>query len=254
MVSLNILGTEGGIGEGSRTSCFLIDDDILIDAGTGLGDLELDAMVRIDHIFLSHIHMDHIACLPLLIDTVVTKRQSPVTVHVPGDDHEKLMRHIFNGVIWPDFTRIISPENPAVRIVPLSEQPYDLNGRRIGTLPVNHHGESVGYWVDGGDGVLVFTGDTGPCDAFWQGVNALSDVRHLIIECSFPNALEELALHTGHLCPALLATELGQLKGTPDVFATHMKPMYKVEILKEISELSTPHDINILEKGQIIVF
>ena len=120
---LNVLGADGGIGKGCRTSCFLIDDDILIDAGTGIGDLDPDAMAKIDNIFLSHIHMDHIACLPLLIDTAFTKRQSPVTIHVPGDDRAKLIEHIFNTIIWPDFTRIPSTENPAARIVPESGRP-----------------------------------------------------------------------------------------------------------------------------------
>ena len=253
MVRLSVLGADGGIGKGCRTSCFLIDDDILIDAGTGLGDLASGTMAKIDNIFLSHIHMDHIACLPLLIDAVFRKRQSPITIHVPGEDHTKLTQHIFNGVIWPDFTRIPSSENPAVRIVSLAP-PCDIKGRRIGALSVNHHGAAVGYWIDGGNGALVFTGDTGPCEAFWQGVNALPDVRYLIIECSFPNAFEELALKTGHLTPALLESELRQLKGNPVILATHMKPMGKAEILKEISAMSTPHDIGILKKGQVIVF
>lgn len=252
MTRVNILGADGGIGKDSRTSCFLIDDDILIDAGTGLGDLTPDAMAKIDHIFLSHIHMDHIACLPLLIDTVASRRQSPVTVYVPGEDYTNLSRHIFNNVIWPDFTRIPSPENPALQIVPLSDSPYDFNGRHIGALPVNHHGEAVGYWVDEGNGALVFTGDTGPCEEFWRAVNDLPDIRYLIVECSFPSSLEELALITGHLTPSLLEKELQHLKGKPDIFATHMKPMGKAEILEEISALSSPHDIGILEIGQTI--
>ena len=249
---INALGTDGGIGTDCRTSCFLIDDDILIDAGTGLGDLDSDAMAKIDNVFLSHIHMDHIACLPLLLDTVITKRHSPVTVHVPGNDHRKLGQHIFNNVIWPDFTRIPSSEDPVARIIPLTDEPYDLDGRRIGTLPVNHHGEAVGYWLDGGNGSLVFTGDTGPCEAFWQAVNTLEDVRHLIIECSFPNAYEELALKTGHLTPTLLEAELQQLTASPTIFVTHMKPFGKADILEEISAQTTPYELGIIEQGQII--
>ena len=254
MANLRVLGADGGIGKGCRTSCFLIDDDILIDAGTGLGDLDPDTMARIDNIFLSHIHMDHIACLPLLIDTVSTKRREPITVHVPGDDYTELTRNIFNDIIWPDFTRVPSPEHPAVVFVPVTHSPYDLNGRHIGTLPVNHHRGSVGYWLDGGNGALVFTGDTGPCEAFWQAVNALPDVRHLLIDCSFPNAFEETALKTGHMTPALLETELRQLRGDPIILATHLKPVSKSEVLKEIAALSTPRDIGILERGQVIDF
>lgn len=254
MASFRVLGSDGGIGKGCRTSCFLIDDDILIDAGTGLGDLDPEEMAKIDNIFLSHIHMDHIACLPLLIDTVFTKRRTPITVHVPGDDHTELTRNIFNGIIWPDFTRIPSPDRPAVRFVPVVHSPYDLNGRHIGTLPVNHHREAVGYWIDGGNGALVFTGDTGPCEAFWQAVNALPDVRHLLIDCSFPNVFEEVALKTGHMTAGLLEIDLRRLTGDPIIFATHMKPLGKADVLREIAELATPRDIGILERGQVIDF
>lgn len=254
MASLNVLGADGGIGGSSRTSCFLIDDDILIDAGTGLGDLPPDAMSKINHVFLSHIHMDHIACLPLMIDTVMSLRDVPVTVHVPGKDHEKLLEHVFNDVIWPDFTRIPDAENPALVLEPLGNVPHEINNRRIGALPVDHHGEAVGYWMSDGKGTLVFTGDTGPCPAFWEAVNGLPDLTHIIIECSFVNDLERLAHQTGHLTPTLLANELKQLKGNPQILATHMKPVGRETVLKELSELSTPHDIAILEIGQTIEF
>lgn len=254
MASLNVLGADGGIGGNSRTSCFLIDDDILIDAGTGLGDLAPEEMAKVDHVFLSHIHMDHIACLPLMIDTVLTMRQSPVTVHVPGNDREKLLQHVFNDVIWPDFTQIPTIEKPALALEPLVDGLSDINGRQIGTLPVDHHGEAVGCWMSSGNGTLAFTGDTGPCPAFWQAVNELPDVTHVIIECSFTNDHEALALQTGHLTPVLLARELQQLKGSPQILATHMKPVGREIVLKELSELSTPHDIGILEIGQTIIF
>lgn len=251
---LSVLGSDGGIGKGRRTSCFLIDDDILIDAGTGLGELEPEDMAKIDHIFLSHIHMDHIACLPLLVDSILPLRRSPVTVHVPGSDHEDLARHIFNDVIWPDFTQIPSPDRPSIRFLPLSDTPYEFGGRRLGSLPVDHHGEAAGFWLDGGSGQLAFTGDTGPCPAFWQAVNSLPDVRYVIIECSFPSAMEELALKTGHLTPALLEREIVQLDSRPAILATHMKPFAKAKIVEELSMLTTPHDISILKGGQIIEF
>ena len=250
---VRVLGADGGIGKDKRTSCFLIDDDILIDAGTGLGDLDHEAMLKIDHIFLSHIHMDHIACLPLLVDAVMTGRQTPITVHVPGNDRDKLFRHIFNGTIWPNFARIPSPEHPVMRMEALNDHPYEFNEMRLGTLPVNHHGEAVGYWLQGESGKLVFTGDTGPCEAFWQSVNNLTDVRYLLVECSFPNSLEKIALKTGHLTPNLLDTELRQLAGEPAILATHIKPVFRADVLQEISALSTPHEISILERGQEIV-
>lgn len=248
---LTVLGGDGGVGAEQRTSCFQIDDDILIDAGTGLGDLDLDAMAAIDHILLTHIHMDHIACLPLMLDGVITRRQRPVEVHVPGADHEKLKRHIFNNVIWPDFTVIPSAENPVVRLAPMAAA-YDFDGRRIGLLPANHHGESVGFWFDHGNGRLVFSGDTGPCPEFWKAVNAMDDVRCLIIECSFPNALEGIALASGHLTPALLAAELEQLDGEPKIYVSHIKPVGRAEVHAEIAALNMAREIEFLEHGQVI--
>ena len=67
---IRILGCSGGIGAGSRTSAMLIDDDVLLDAGTGIGDLELDDLHAIRHVFLTHAHLDHIAGLPMLIDSM----------------------------------------------------------------------------------------------------------------------------------------------------------------------------------------
>jgi len=48
----------------------LLDHDVLIDAGTGVGDLSLTEMSLIDHVFITHSHLDHIACIPLLMDSV----------------------------------------------------------------------------------------------------------------------------------------------------------------------------------------
>ncbi|MEE8345525.1 MAG: hypothetical protein V3R35_09305 [Woeseiaceae bacterium] len=37
----------------------LIDDDILLDAGTGIGDLALKDLRTIRHVFLTHAHLAH---------------------------------------------------------------------------------------------------------------------------------------------------------------------------------------------------
>ena len=51
---LRVLGCSGGIGgRHLRTTSFLVDSDVLIDAGTGVGDLSLAELSLIDHIFLS---------------------------------------------------------------------------------------------------------------------------------------------------------------------------------------------------------
>jgi hypothetical protein len=45
-MQIRVLGCSGSIAAGSRTTSFLVDDDVLVDAGTGVGDLTLDEMTR----------------------------------------------------------------------------------------------------------------------------------------------------------------------------------------------------------------
>ena len=83
---IRILGCSGGIGAGARTSAMLVDDDVLIDAGTGIGDLALAELQPIRHVFLTHAHLDHIAGLPLLVDTVFDEGfETPVTVYARAE-------------------------------------------------------------------------------------------------------------------------------------------------------------------------
>jgi phosphoribosyl 1,2-cyclic phosphodiesterase len=69
-MKLKVLGCSGGIGGKLRTTSMLIDDDVLIDAGTGVGDLSIPELAAIDHVFVTHSHMDHIGSIPFLVDTV----------------------------------------------------------------------------------------------------------------------------------------------------------------------------------------
>ncbi len=74
-MKVRVLGCSGAIAKDCRTTSFLIDDNILIDAGTGVGDLTLEEMRQIDHVFLTHSHLDHIAALPLMLDAVSSLRE-----------------------------------------------------------------------------------------------------------------------------------------------------------------------------------
>src|SRR5262245_47603676 len=113
---LRILGCSGGIGgRHLRTTSMLLDDDVLIDGGTGVGDLGLTELARIDHVFLTHSHLDHIASIPLMIDTINHMRTHPLTVHALPATIEVLKQHVFNWSVWPDFTRIPSEDKPALR-------------------------------------------------------------------------------------------------------------------------------------------
>jgi ribonuclease BN (tRNA processing enzyme) len=204
---LRVLGCSGSIGgQQNRTTSFLVDHDILIDAGTGVGDLSLAELTLIDHIFVTHSHLDHVNSIAFFLDSVGALRPKPVTVYATGPTIEILKRNLFNWDIWPDFTVIPTPEQPFLRYQEVAVgKVIALDGRKITVLPAVHTVPAVGYQLDSGKSSLVFTGDTGPNDALWDVVNRIANLRYLIIETAFSDKDRELAKLALHLCPSMLA-------------------------------------------------
>ncbi|MGY1490341.1 3',5'-cyclic-nucleotide phosphodiesterase [Methylobacillus pratensis] len=252
---VQVLGCSGGIGQGLRTTSLLVDEDILVDAGTGVGDLTLEQMSTIDHVFLTHSHLDHVAFLPLLLDAVLGKRERPVIVHALPETIASLKAYIFNGQIWPDFNRIPTPDQPLLQYEPMTVgDEVEIAGRRIVALPANHSVPAVGYLLDSGSGSLAFSGDTTSCDEFWQVLNQVDNLRHLIIEVSFTNAEIALALVSHHYCPALLLNGLDQLRSNPKVWITHLKPGEGSFIMHEIEGENRGLLLQALQQGQWLSF
>ncbi len=255
-MQIRVLGCSGSIAAGSRTTSFLLDDDVLIDAGTGVGDLTLDEMARIDHIFVTHSHLDHVLAIGLLADSVTRRRRAaeraPVQVHALACTLTALSAHIFNGVIWPDFTRLPSAAHPVLQFQPLAiGEVLDLGGRQIEVLPASHTVPAVGYAVHHPQGAWVFTGDTGPNAALWQRLQGLT-VAMLVIETAFRDDEHALADISRHLCPAQLQRELQQLTGPADVYITHIKPGEVDTVMAEIGAQHNPHRIRALQTGQLM--
>jgi ribonuclease BN (tRNA processing enzyme) len=259
-MKVRVLGCSGAIAKNCRTTSFLIDGDVLIDAGTGVGDLTLDEMRRVDHVFLTHSHLDHLAALPLMADAVGARRSMPLQVHALAGTLAALRAHVFNDVIWPDFTRIPSPQAPFIQFHELAVgQVVPVHGKRIEALPAVHTVPTVGYAVSGGRGAWVFSGDTGPNPAFWQRVNQL-DVAMLVIETAFSNRERELARRSQHLSPQVLADELDHIDAARryPIYISHTKPAETESIMSEIQRFAQtgpesaglPHDIRWLQAGQ----
>ena len=252
-MKIRILGCSGGIGgRHLRTTSLLIDNDILIDCGTGVADLSIAELAQIDHVFLTHTHMDHIACLPLMIDTVGDMRSRPLIVHATAAIEEILRAHVFNWAIWPDFSEIPTPAEPWLRFVPLSEgEVVELQGRKICPLPANHTVPAVGYQCDSGKASLVFSGDTGPCPALWNAINRIDNLKVLIIETAFSNRERKLAEASLHLCPSMLFEELTYLQSRPDIFITHLKPGQIELTMEEIEDSIGEFKPRMLQNNQV---
>jgi ribonuclease BN (tRNA processing enzyme) len=253
---LRILGCSGGIGgRHLRTTSMLLDRDILVDAGTGVCDLTLAELTPINHVFLTHSHLDHVASIPFIVDTVGQMRDLPLTVHALPATIEILKNHIFNWSIWPDFTQIPSPERAYLRYEPIEVgETRNLGGRKITALPANHVVPAVGYRLDSGVASLVFTGDTTTNDELWAIVNRIANLKHLIIECAFCNREKQLAIAARHLCPSMLAEELAKLERTCEVFITHLKPGEIELTMEEIEEYAGQYRPRMLQNNQVIEF
>ena len=255
-MKVRILGCSGGIGgRHLRTTSMLVDQDILIDAGTGVGELSVSELSLIDHVFITHSHLDHIACLPFILDTVGDLRDKPLIMHATQATLDIIRTHIFNWAIWPDFSEIPSRENPCLQFNPIElGQAVVLNGRTITALPANHTVPAVGYQLDSGAGSLVSTGDTTVNDVLWTKLNQIANLRYLIIETAFSNRERQLALLSKHLCPSLLGEELLKLQLDPEIFITHLKPGQGELIMREIEENSSRHRPRMLQTDQRFEF
>lgn len=254
-MKLRILGCSGGIGGNLRTTSFLLDNDILIDAGTGLGELSLTELAKIDHVFITHSHIDHTACLPLMIDSVGSMRDRPVTIYADDEILDILKKHMFNWSIWPDFSEIPNARQPYMRYQSLSlGETIVLNGRKITPIPANHVVPAVGYHLDSGKASLVFSGDTTNNDALWKVVNKIKNLRYLIIETAFSNSERNLAVLSRHLCPSLLVEELTKFKLDAEVFITHLKPGEMELTMQQIEDGVRKTRPKMLLNNQVIEF
>jgi ribonuclease BN (tRNA processing enzyme) len=255
-VRLRVLGCSGGIGgRHLRTTSFLVDGDILIDAGTGVGDLTLAELSQIDHIFITHSHLDHIASIPFIVDTVGGMRSKPINVYATRATIEIMKNHLFNWAIWPDFTEIPTPEAPFLRYQAIEVGTgISLAGREITPLPAKHTVPAVGYHLDSGQSSLVFTGDTGQNDALWRVVNRIRNLKILIIETAFSNKERHLAEISRHLCPQTLAEELAKLERSAEIYITHLKPGEIEPTMLEIEECAGTFRPRMLQNNLVLEF
>ncbi|MBM2829089.1 MAG: fold metallo-hydrolase [Actinobacteria bacterium] len=249
-----VLGASGSEVPRHNTPAFLVDGKILLDAGTVGHTLNIRDEHGIKNILLTHAHFDHIKGIPFLLDNIVLRHTgNRITIMSGKDVLDDLRKNIFNDRIWPDFTKIPDPEHPALVYKALhTSKPVNVEGYTVIMEKVNHPVPAYGFIVENpGKKALAYTGDTGPTDRFWEKM-AEHDVKGLIVETSFPNHMEKMALTTGHLTPSLLLKEIGKMRPPlPRIFVMHVKPQYLTDIEIEIDGLGMDN-IEFLTEGEII--
>src|ERR1035437_4339520 len=255
-MKVRVLGCSGGIGgRHLRTTSMLVEHNILLDAGTGLTDLSLAELAMIDHVFITHSHLDHIAALPLMIDSISDMRNKPITVYATDVTLEIIRKHIFNWAIWPDFSEI------SVRGVAVMQYQAIRVGQKIRfgkctitAIPAEHRVPAVGYHLDSGAGSLVFTGDTTSNDVAWPVINKIANLNYLIIETAFSNQEQRLAITSKHLCPSMLGDELAKLTREAKIYISHLKPGQIELIMGEIEECAGDFKPKMLQNNQVFEF
>jgi len=252
-MKLRVLGSAGAEFPDFRPPAFLIDDHLLLDAGTIGSVLGEEEQWALENILITHSHLDHIRAIPALADNIILKNLGhTVAVHSTRDVITAMKDHLFNGVIWPDFTRIPTPEHPVLTFQEIEiGRPFTVADYTVRAVEVNHTVPAVGYIISNNGTTLAYTGDTGPTEAIWRHV---SGIDALIVEVSFPNSMEPLALLTGHLTCSLLRSELEKIGSLPHrILVTHPKPQFYDTIRAEIDSLGMK-GIELLHDGATFEF
>ena len=260
-MKIHVLGCHGsdvlvscnGITHSCSTCSFLLDDAVLLDAGTVGNKLSLEAQARIRHILLSHLHFDHIKGLPTLADNLSEQGLSPLVVAGSPEVIKGLHDHLFNNEVYPDFFKIPTVAHPVLTTEQLAVgRPYRAGKFMCTPIPVNHTVPTMGFVVEDSQSAILYSGDTFMTEELWEVAKPHRLLKAVFLECSYPDELEDLARISRHLTPRMFGKELAKLS-RPDVkvYAYHLKPIYKEKISDQLMRLNLPNLV-ILEEGQIL--
>jgi cAMP phosphodiesterase len=251
---IKVLGCYGTEFLQFKSSGFLIDRSVMLDAGSICSTLALDEQREIQELLITHSHLDHIKDIFFLVNNLFEEKRQPIKVYSTAEILQLLRQHFINGIICPDFSSIPQGDDHALGFVTINEgEFYPLSqGLSIRAEKVDHNIAAVGYIIRCDHGHIVYTGDTGPTEQIWNVCNSLDNLLALFIECSFPNEQQELASLSGHLTPQTMAQELEKLQERDcPVFVFHMKPQYLKTIEADIKALGDER-ISILAQGEVI--
>lgn len=256
-MQLNILGCSGGIAPGKHTTAFLINSHTLIDCGTGVEQLHCDALKKIKRVFLTHSHLDHISHLPFLLNHLIGSKLPAVDVYGLEHTINALKAHIFNYVIWPDFTELPTRENPCVRLHTLEVGDLkSFDDFSIQALPANHSVPALGYWVGTSPhtGCFAFSGDSHSTSAFWQALNQLPKVQDLIMDNQYLEKEAAISVLAKHYYAAALAQDLTLLSTKPNLYITHLPPATQDEVFLECQQVLASWHPKKLQQGNVFTY
>jgi len=248
---------ESSVGTGPRQqilASYIINDSIVIDAGSIGFVSPLKNQKQIRHVFVSHSHIDHLASLPIFIDNVYMPGPECPVVYGSADVLDVLQQHVFNERIWPDMIRLSGEETPFLKTREISsEQPVEVDGVKITPVALDHIVPALGFILEDADATIAIVSDTSPTQRIWEVINEQQRLKAVLLEASFPNNMEWLAEKAMHLTPALFAGELKKLKHDVPIIAIHIKTAFDPVIQQELIDLNLPN-VQIGEPGRTYEF
>lgn len=254
-LEVRALGCHGGVAPDYQTSCYSVNGFGYVDAGSICSALRPESQFDVEHVFITHPHLDHIKDLCFLIENTFEPHRKTLNIYSTKEIIKDLKDFIFNDVIWPDFSKIPVQRNPDKYVLKFHdiEDKVELNGIRFTPFRANHPGHAVGYLVDNGSEQVIFTGDTGPHQLIWKTANACSNLRAVFTEITFPNRLDGLARASGHMTINQLVEDIKNLKKKVPVYISHFKPMFLSELLKEFESLAPP-EFHLLHEDDVLTW
>jgi 3',5'-cyclic-nucleotide phosphodiesterase len=251
-MKLEVLGCYGNVTERCRTSAFLINDRVLFDAGTVTEVLSLERLRGISHVCLSHIHLDHVKGLCSLAEELSMVEGQRLTVAADEQVIEALSKHVFNNLLWPDFTAIPDKERGVIRPQAMDHNYADIAGLRVKPVPVNHRIYTTAFIIKEDAKTIMMTSDTGMTEQFWEAAKGEEHVEFIIVHVAFPNRLFNLASMAGHMTLSVLLDRIDtyRLHHIP-FYVAHMKSMFEEEVRGEIKEANR-QNIRVLEQGSFL--
>lgn len=251
-LEVKVIGGHGGVSPGYQATSYLINGELLIDAGSIASGVSIKEQLEVDNILISHAHLDHISELAYLCDNCFGLKSAPFMVYSNKVVKDAILKHILNDTIWPDFSKLPSLDKPTIKFNEFTaKRSFSLGEYEVTPVRVNHFTEACGFIISWRGKSLIFTQDTGPTEEIWK----LGDVDSLVgifCEVSFPNVLKQVAIDSLHHTPESINEELKKMPKDVPIYLGHLKPNYQDILVNEIAVLGQSR-INLLTKDGVIL-
>lgn len=253
-MKVKFVGAYGTMVKGYGLTSFLIDRKVLLDTGGAGYGLTLAEEQKLEAVLLTHTHIDHAGGLLPLADALVGPARKALPVYSMPVVIEAVMKNLFNNMTWPDFTKIPSLKHPTIRFVPIQEEvPFQVGRYTVLAVRVDHSVPTTGYFISDGRTMVLNPSDTGPTVRVWDVARTMKNLKAVLLECSFPNSMQDLANMSGHLTPRTLKGEVEKSGLKVPFLVYHLKVPFLKTLKKEILGIKNPM-IQLAVEGKTYTF